>query len=437
MNRREREERREAAEAEKEHRKSERERRKKAERKAERAVRKALAKLRGPNVKRLMDFLSGDLDLSGLGREYHLTIIPVVAHSSKKQQQAFKDLMNEVLIKAPRIAEERHWPAYYTLAGMYWLRPVTEWNPRGKSRATIFRSLVDHLLIEYPVPGFLYSVFAVNPMRDRNARALAHFLRYVGQGGSPYNYMRSAFLPLVMTRRMCHEFMHTPGDMSFYQAARRAQAVVLGGDRGVIKAICRSRLGRGFGKDERFWLTVIKWFCETEGLDLDRVGPLVDFIANRKRADSSYSMKGRTINSMLRAMEAWHRELSRARKVENIAFRKSGIPGGTWTSPAKTRRGQPTTVTWDIREILTSQELAAEGREMHHCVYSYANWVKERAVSIWSLRRDRERLLTVEVRNQNREIVQARGSFNRRATSPEINKLKHWASESGLKLRVR
>lgn len=129
--------------------------------------------------------------------------------------------------------------------------------------------------------------------------------------------------------------------------------------------------------------------------------------------------------------------VSRARNIENVVFKKSGIPDGIWKFPSKTPDGGPITVTWTITEILTSQDLAAEGRLMHHCVYSYVNWVKDRIISIWSLRRDRERLLTVEVRNPNREIVQARGRYNRRATSPELNKLKRWASEAGLKSSVR
>lgn len=199
-------------------------------------------------------------------------------------------------------------PAYFTLAGFYWLRPLEDWKPRGKSESTIFCSLIDHLLLKYKVPDFLYSVFAVNPMRDPNARALAHFFRYVAQGGSPYNYLKSAFLPVVMTRKMCHVFMQTPKNISFYSALRRAQAVALGGNRDVVKAICKSRLGRGFTGDERFWLAVTKWFCETEDLNLDHVGPLIDYIANRKRADAGFSMKGRTLKSLTRGMAQWHRE---------------------------------------------------------------------------------------------------------------------------------
>jgi hypothetical protein len=437
MNRRAREERREAAEAQKEYRKSERERRRKEERKADRAIRKALSRLGGSNTAKLRDFLSGDLDLSDLGREYHSSMIPVIAKASKREQQAFRDIMNEVLIKAPRIAEEHYWAPYHTLSGMYWLKPLERWSPRGKSKVTIFHSLVDHLLVKYRVPDFLYSIFAVNPLRDRSARALAHFFRYVAQGGSPYNYMRSAFIPLVMTRKMCHEFMHSPKNLDFYQAARRAQANALGGSPNVAKAIYRSRLGRGFRADERFWVTVIRWFCQAEDLDLDRIGPLIDYIAYRRRADARFSIKGRTERSLILGMEAWHRELARARRVKNISFKKSGIPEGIWRFPGTTADGHPTTIVWEISEILTSQELADEGRMMHHCVYSYAGWVKDRTISIWSLRRDHERLLTVEVRNQTREIVQARGRYNRRGTSQELNALKRWATEAGLKYRVR
>jgi hypothetical protein len=437
MKKSEREKRREAAENTKESRKTEREHARKVKRKANRAIKKALGRLKGPNITKLRDLLSGDLNLSGLGDEYHSSIIPVIARSPKQEQQRFKDLMNEVLLKAPRIAEESFWPAYHILAGMSWLRPISDWTPKGKSKATLFCSLVDHLVVEYRVPDFLYSVFAVDPMKNRNARALAHFFRYVAQGGSPYAYMRSAFLPVVMTRKMCHEFMHSPKDMDFFQAVRRAQAIVLGGNRSLIKAICKSSLARGLTRDERFWLSVIKWFCENGDLDMDQIGPLIDFISARRRADTRYSMKGRTAGSLVRAMEVWHRELARPRAVEKVVFKRSGIPEGSWKFPGKTPGGQPVTVVWDIKEILTSEELADEGRRMHHCVYAYVHSIKECFISVWSLRRDGGRLLTVEVRNRGREIVQARGKYNRRATSAELNKLKRWATETGLKLRVR
>jgi hypothetical protein len=437
MKRSKRERCREAAEYAKEIRKSDRERAKKDKRRADRAIKKALARLRGPNVKRLRDLLAGDLNLSGLGSEYHSSIIPVVAHSPKKQRERFKILMNEVLLKAPRIAEEDFWPAYHILAGIAWLRPVEEWKPKGKSTTTILCSLIDHLVVEYRVPDFLYSVFAVNAIKSSNGRALAHFFRYVAQGGSPYNYLRSAFLPIVMTRRMCHEFMHSPKDLDFFQAVRRAQAVVLGGNNGLVNAICKSRLARGFTYNERFWVSVIKWFCETPALDTDQIGAVIDFISARRRADAGFSMKGRTARSIVRAMEAWHRELARTRKVVKMVFTQSGIPEGRWKFQGKTREGVTVPIIWEIKEILTSEELADEGGRMCHCVYSYANSVKEGLVSIWSLRCQGERLLTVEVRNQSREIVQARGKHNRRATPTELNRLKRWATETGLKLRVR
>jgi hypothetical protein len=94
---------------------------------------------------------------------------------------------------------------------------------------------------------------------------------------------------------------------------------------------------------------------------------------------------------------------------------------------------------WRIEEVLTGKELAAEGRRMGHCVYSYAWAIERRQTSIWTMTLEdgqgttgRWAMLTIEVRNESRAVVQARGRFNRAATSAEHRILVRWAGQNGL-----
>ena len=70
-----------------------------------------------------------------------------------------------------------------------------------------------------------------------------------------------------------------------------------------------------------------------------------------------------------------------------------------------------------MNEVLTNQELAAEGREMRHCVMSYAKRCQRGSVSVWSLQRKvgkghPVRVMTIAVDNKRKLITQHRGKFN-------------------------
>jgi hypothetical protein len=73
---------------------------------------------------------------------------------------------------------------------------------------------------------------------------------------------------------------------------------------------------------------------------------------------------------------------------------------------------------------------------MRHCVSSYASRIKEGKCSIWSLRCDGVRALTIEVKNNERRIAQTRGKCNRFAKPLELGILRRWALANGLELRI-
>jgi hypothetical protein len=95
---------------------------------------------------------------------------------------------------------------------------------------------------------------------------------------------------------------------------------------------------------------------------------------------------------------------------------------------------------WKIEEIPSAIALTAEGSEMRHCVYAYAPACERRRTSIWSMTLSdgaaTHRVITIEVRNAERRIVQARGKYNRVITAMELSILAAWAGQNGLRVCV-
>jgi hypothetical protein len=113
----------------------------------------------------------------------------------------------------------------------------------------------------------------------------------------------------------------------------------------------------------------------------------------------------------------------------------SWAPSGTPTYRFEEGEGHHLKV-YTITELLTSSELEVEGQAMSHCVATYAGSCAAGRTSIWSLKvadaYDRElRLLTLEVWNSTRQIVQARQKFNKEASPKELSIVNRWASAGG------
>jgi len=348
------------------------------------------------------------------------------------------ELATLVSERAPKIADRRE--ALWYLANTPWLRPLGEWKPEGKAAETQFRSLVNHLIVKYPMPPFLFQVFTGERGRFNRVTLVENhvwFFFRVAQGESPHKLITSPFsqngtLGVPLTKRMTHLFMQAPAKMTLVEAARRAQVEVFGGDHRLCRTILGTRLGQRLMPNEGFWMTVIQWFCNHSMVDPVQVGPLIDYIFYLRGEDADFSMKGRSPLALMRGMERWHNALAHIKKLKGKEFEPSGFVPGEWVKKRRMGNGNFITDIWTMKEILTSKDLAKEGREMKHCVYSYGRSIESGRVSIWSLQQNEERCLTVEVVNQQRAVTQARGRLNRKPTPTEAAYLQRWADRNEL-----
>ena len=247
---------------------------------------------------------------------------------------------------------------------------------------------------------------------------------------------------------MAHHFLEAPDDATVEEAIRWGQIRALGGDETLARALTGTHLGRTFEHD-KFWLSVVRWLIEHPLLDPRRIAPIFDYIRHQKFVASTslvggrlcetpppqpnFSMKGRSPETLLEQVQSWHRHLAGVHQGQ-ADWSPSGI--APFRFVAKDEESGETMATWTIRELLSSQALLNEGREMHHCVGSYAYACAEGTSSIWTMDVEtvdgRRKLLTIEVERRTRAIRQACGKYNALPDAEAVAILRHWATAAGL-----
>jgi hypothetical protein len=328
-----------------------------------------------------------------------------------------------------------------------WLRPVEAWRPVEQNAWPQFASLAHHLLARYPVPPFMTSAWFELPAGDK--RPPQDWYRHLGRGEN----IRTAGLPLRLTRAMAHLFAQAPHQFYPVEALRWAQVRGLGGSPALARAVARTRLGRVL-ENEEFWESVLHFFINHPGLDLAQVGPVVDFLQYQKfewkegvspegvfgklpPSRPDYTMKGRTVASILRQLAAWYLELGREANQPSVSWRRAPFKEFRLIQ-GEERLGNLRL--WIITELLTSRALFLEGRAMRHCVATYREDCVRRKVSIWSMQvetpRGRQRALTIEVDIPKRVVCQVRGKCNRLPGANERAIVERWAEVEGLRVAV-
>lgn len=327
-----------------------------------------------------------------------------------------------------------------------WVRPVEDWKPRSHSSRRQFTSLLRHLFVKYDdMPLFFDAVWFAG--RTKGAAERRSWYLHVGRGES----IRTCNLPILFTKRMAHHFMHAPSDVNVDQALRWAQVRGLGGDERLARAIFGTRLIDNF-KHHAFWTTVIRWFASHSMLDAAQVGPIIDYLHHQRfvpvrvlgalgnREESPppqprLSMKGRTPVSLLDKVNAWHRKLANDNTQQVRQWNPSGIEGFEFLEGSQKNENLKY---WTIRELLCSKALIVEGRQLKHCVATYAPSCARGHCSIWTMEVEtcegQTKAITIEVAVSGRLIRQARGKANRLPNEKEKNLIRRWAAAKGLRV---
>ena len=330
------------------------------------------------------------------------------------------------------------------LAGAY------DWEGACGHPRPVVHSLAGHLLGRYPTPRFLGSVwFGGNSMAERLRRGW--FVQHA-RG----RRFRTLSLPLAMTRRMEHAFLHSPDHLDVDRALRRAEVLGLGGSPELANAVIATRLGRSF-EHGAAWRQAIAWLVRwSDDLDLAQVGPIIDYLqavrheptrvrtpggpSFRGPLQPDLSLTGRSLDSLWRDVTARLAMIGVPGDRPKLSWSKSRwndlVVGGKGAS-GRAR------IQWRLVELLDSNQLREEGISMRHCVATYAQRCAGGASTIWSLRRHRideygadDRgwpTLTIEVEPRTATIVQLGG---RRVSGERLAILRAWAARERLAFAV-
>ncbi|MEQ1504386.1 MAG: PcfJ domain-containing protein [Myxococcota bacterium] len=304
------------------------------------------------------------------------------------------------------------------VAGHPWHRPPDTWVGEGP--------LVDHLLraVRYPLPAFLYPLGGA-PLEGSVAaevdRAVG-LLAFTGGGGA---LTAAPGLP-PLSRKAAHLLWTGPAAESVALAVRAAQVAAVGGPDWLVHALARTALGR-FVADEAWWGGIVAWLAANaaaldQAVDRAALGGIVDWLGATRATPTS-------VSRMVRDHQQWHRSQGFGAGLTG-PLPRSGLGGARAVDADDGAR-------WSFVELCALEALALEGRSLRHCVATYAPVVRSGKSSIWSMRTEGLPVLTLEVWNADRAVVQIRGLGNRRATPTELRVIDRWAAAVGLTVRDR
>jgi PcfJ-like protein len=367
----------------------------------------------------------------------------------------FRELLHCVRNRAPRLLDapvvNGHHPGVEALINLsrfanVHVRTATDWPGASASWRRAVCSLARHMVCTHAVPPFLMaSWYAID---DAYAERKREWFVAHTRGAS----FRSLDLPIVMTRRMEHIFLRSHDHLAIEHAMRRAELLALEASDELVRAVLATRLATDLRNGE-FWRTVWMFLiANARAIHLAQIGPMIDFIQSirhervavetqhgivmRDPPLPSFSMKGRTVQSMLRLIQDWHRSLGVANG--GLTWAPSPLRPLLIEEPSQDPSAPP--IVWQLMELTNGAQLRTEGTALHHCVASYADRCWRGASRIWSLRARRgnkvRHVLTLEVDMKRRAVVQARGWGNRAASGKPLRLLQDWAIRERLRLAI-
>ena len=327
------------------------------------------------------------------------------------------------------------------------MRRCEDWKATGESLRLEFRSLASYLLARYPVPGFMDSVWDLPPGPEA-FRQQAWYIR-VARGES----FRSLNIPLTVTKRMEHFIRQAPDHYTVTQALRYGETVGVGGSVKLAREVAASKLGQRV-EYFQFWRTVLLFFVNHPEMDLALVKPIIDFVQANKFAGEEivtahgtgyrqapwpdFSIKGRTVASMLRLVQEWNADVMERKPDHDFSWPVSNVQGFRFVENGDAAENPRE---WTIHELVSSAELYLEGRALRHCVYTYAPKCRRGETNIWSLRLrvggQEKRIATIEVNPRKGEIIQTRAKANSCAGTQAQEMIRRWAAVAGLRVNSR
>lgn len=196
-----------------------------------------------------------------------------------------------------------------------------------------------------------------------------------------------------------------------------------------------------FIRDFDYWKDVYLFLTQNEpqietynrnALGHISIRDILDYLTYKKYTQlKAVQIKKRSLKKLCGIVQNWdffsHKYLSKP--VKTISWQNESTE--EWISNVSN-------VKYKINEITDSDMLFQEAVTLKHCVYSYLNDCISKRIRIFSLKTwyksNYKHSVTIELKDK--QIIQARGKYNRRTVKEESMILNEWAKDMGYKMVV-
>ena len=180
------------------------------------------------------------------------------------------------------------------------LRDARAWRPQMKTRdvARLRLAAARYLFARYTVSEHLEQIWIdCSGLAPGEIILRKRWYIVAAGGGSLHREGAGAWL----SRKEVHAFLNPPPHLGFEAA--------------IWQAIARSRIAQTPRAELGFWREVVRFFC-AHPTTVEEMDDLRDYLADCRRRNPEFGLKGRTLASLGQQMREWHRDLEAIRRIE-------------------------------------------------------------------------------------------------------------------------
>jgi len=329
------------------------------------------------------------------------------------------------------------------------IRSLSSWKtPKSKSSETIAKSLFLHLFVSYRLPKVvlyhLPKILFVKGLKSWEGK----LLRGMAKGKGLH---KIAGLPrLGCNSKMNFHLYQAPEKYTLLQALAWAKLKAMKADGRISNIIARKVFKEDFAHWPEWGDRFIGFVQRNPTISSMQANELLSFILYQKERkyemslpNTSYKieieplfpafeLKGRTVASAFRYVAQWKAYLQLTKESGTIGnLPISSTAAFIYRTPSKR--------CYIFRQIITIKDLVTEGKSMNHCVASYNKSCLKKLSSIWSVQLRfpkglNKKMLTIELDEASKTIVQIKGLCNRNPSNEELVVVKAWAAKEELEL---
>jgi len=227
------------------------------------------------------------------------------------------------------------------------IRDIFSWKSKSYNLKRQIEDFIKWAYCVYPVPSFMFDVFSDKPTIFNSFPRLERLKWFftVAQGGSFAKCVKG-----VLTKKEAHLFLLAPSNNTFQENLWWSKCEILELPDNIKNAVS-TRLFQNIKFDDKFWHTLLMILKKDEAVvNIQNLPDVMDFLRD-KHHSRSFSLKGRTFNSLIKLSNKWHRDLQ-LKRFGSMNLRWTGLPIEDWTFKTK-----DTKVVYTVKQLHTSKEL--------------------------------------------------------------------------------